>query len=373
VLVADRIAQAVRVQDVVARLGSDEFVVLCPSASDLDAIMAVASRIIDALGGPFMITGNEVCIGASIGVSVSTGEETPIELLRFADTAMYRAKADGSSRVEVFDTRMQLHAARRLDMESSLRHAAVRGEMIAYYQPIVDLYHEKDSNLEALIRWDRPGVGLIRPDTFIPVAEEAGIIVELGRWMLRRATNDCAHWQGVAPGVGVSVNVSVRQFESGDLVQDVQDALALSGLTPELLTLEITESVMLEHSDRNARIMLRIRELGVHMALDDFGSGYSSLTYLRLLPIDSIKIDRSFLQSFGSPSRDHAMLSAIVNLGSAHDLVVVAEGVDSREKVDAVQAAGCHFGQGFLFARPMPLRETLEYLGLGQRSTLGVD
>jgi len=368
VCVADRIAHAVRSKDVVARLGSDEFVVLCPSASDLDAIKAVALRIVEALTGAFLISGDEVFIGASIGISVSTGEESPIELLRFADTAMYRAKADASSQVEVFDSRMQLHAARRLNMESALRHASARGEMLAYYQPIVDLYSEEVSYLEALLRWDRPGIGIVRPDNFIPVAEDSGIILELGAWMLRRATADCAHWQSIAPGVGVAVNVSVRQFESGDLVHEVQDALARSGLAPELLTVEITESVMLEHSNHNATIMRRVRDLGVHMSLDDFGSGYSSLTYLRLLPIDSIKIDRSFLQSLGSASRDHAMLSAIVNLGTAHDLVVVAEGVDSREKVDAVQAAGCHFGQGFLFSRPLPLRETLTYLDLEHSS-----
>ncbi len=160
------------------------------------------------------------------------------------------------------------------------------------------------------------------------------------------------------------MNVSVRQFESGDLVRTMQDALTDSGLAPELLILEITESVMLDHTDRNATIMLRIRDLGVHISLDDFGSGYSSLTYLRLLPIDSIKIDRSFLQSLGSATRDHEMLSAIVNLGSAHDLAVVAEGVDSDAKLEAVRAAGCRYGQGFLFSTPLPLQETLAFLGV---------
>jgi diguanylate cyclase (GGDEF)-like protein len=360
--VANRIAGVIRAQDVVARLGSDEFVVLCPSASDLDAIKSVAQRIVDALTGAFVIFDNEVFVGASIGISVSTGTETPIELLRFADTAMYRAKENRNSRVEVFDTRMQRNAARRLDVESALRQATGRDELRAYYQPIVSLQTGRVSNLEALIRWDRRGVGLIRPDNFIPIAEEAGIILEIGAWMMRTATVDCARWQQVAPGIGVSVNVSVRQFESGDLVSVVQSALANSGLDPTLLTLEITESVMLDHSDRNAAIMRRIRDLGMHISLDDFGSGYSSLTYLRLLPIDSIKIDRSFLQSLGSAVRDMAMLSAIVNLGTAHDLAVVAEGIDTEAKLSAVRAVGCTFGQGFLFAKPMPLAATLEYL-----------
>jgi EAL domain-containing protein (putative c-di-GMP-specific phosphodiesterase class I) len=234
--------------------------------------------------------------------------------------------------------------------------------LLAYYQPIMDLQSGAVANLEALIRWDRPGVGLIRPDNFIPVAEEAGIIKEIGAWMLRTATLDCVRWQRIAPGVGVSVNVSVRQFEAGDLVQHVQAALAESGLPPGLLTLEITESVMLEHSDRNAAIMRRIRDLGMHISLDDFGSGYSSLTYLRLLPIDSIKIDRSFLQSLRSEPRDEAMLRGIVNLGAAHDLSIVAEGIDTDAKLSAVKAVGCHYGQGFLFAKPMPFDEAVAYL-----------
>jgi diguanylate cyclase (GGDEF)-like protein/PAS domain S-box-containing protein len=364
VLVADRIAAAVRVQDVVARLGSDEFVVLCPSASDLDAIRAVALRILDALAAPFAIAGNEVVVGASIGVSAGSGSETPLDLLRFADTAMYRAKAHGNTPIKVFDARMQLHAARRLDLESALRQATARGELFAYYQPIVDLQIGQVAHFEALIRWDRPGVGLVRPDAFIPVAEETGIIMEIGLWVLCCAAADCARWQSVAPGVGISVNVSVRQFESGDLVSSVQDALRRTGLAPELLTLEITESVMLDHTDRNAAIMRRIRDLGVHISLDDFGSGFSSLTYLRLLPIDSLKIDRLFLQSFGSTWRDDAMLRAIVNLGTTYDLVVVAEGIDTEAKLAAVRAVGCRYGQGFLFSKPMPIGEALAYLEL---------
>jgi diguanylate cyclase (GGDEF)-like protein/PAS domain S-box-containing protein len=373
VLVADRIAGAIRVEDVVARLGSDEFVVLCPSASDLDAIKAVADRILDALGGAFDIAGNEVFVGASIGVSVTTGSETSIELLRSADTAMYRAKEHGNTRVEVFDARMEQHAARRLDLESALRQATGREELLAYYQPVVDLRSWQVSYVEALIRWDRPGSGLISPDDFIAVAEESGIIMEIGAWMLRRATSDCAQWQGIAPGVGVSVNVSVRQFEAGDLVRTVREALAESGLATELLTLEITESVMLDESEHNASIMRQIRDLGVHLSLDDFGSGYSSLTYLRLLPIDSIKIDRSFLQSLGSGTRDDAMLSAIVNLGAAHDLVVVAEGIDTEAKLTAVCAVGCHLGQGYLFSKPIPLAQTLDYLSREQTTGTRVD
>jgi diguanylate cyclase (GGDEF)-like protein/PAS domain S-box-containing protein len=366
VLVAERIAGAIRSGDVVARLGSDEFAVLCPSADDLDAIKTVAVRIVDAIGGSFIIAENEVFIGASIGVSVSTGQETPLELLRFADTAMYRAKARGNPGVEVFDSGMENNAARRLGLESALRQATRRGELVMYYQPIVDLDDGRTTYLEALVRWDRPGVGLVLPDMFIPVAEETGIIMDIGPWVLRRAVDDCRLWQETAPGVGVSVNVSVRQVESGVLVDAVRAALLESDLDPDLLTIEITESVMLEHSDRNAGIMRRIRDLGVHMSLDDFGTGYSSLTYLRRLPIDSIKIDRSFLQSLGSALRDDAMLHAIVELGAAHDLVVVAEGIDTDAKLALVRSVGCHRGQGFLFSKPMPFAQAVAYLGLDQ-------
>ncbi len=369
VRVADRIAGAVRENDVVARLGNDEFVVLCPSASDLDAIEVVATRILDALAAPFVVADNEIVVGASIGVSVGTGCETPIELLRYADTAMYRAKEEGNTPIEVFDARMQQFAARRLDLESALRQATGRGELLAYYQPIVALGSGRVAHFEALIRWDRPGVGLVRPEDFIPVAEEAGIIMEIGPWVLRRAASDCVRWQSVAAGVGVSVNVSVRQFEGGDLVRTVQSALTESALAPELLTLEITESVMLDHTERNATIMSRIRELGVHISLDDFGSGFSSLTYLRLLPIDSLKIDGSFLRSLGSALRDAAMLRAIVNLGTTYDLAVVAEGVDTEAKLAAVRAAGCRYGQGFLFSKPLPYPEAIAFLAVEQSLT----
>ncbi len=214
---------------------------------------------------------------------------------------------------------------------------------------------------------------MVPPDNFIAVAEESGIIMEIGPWVLRRAVADCLQWQQVAPGIGVSVNVSVRQFESGDLVQTVYTALTESGLPADLLILEITESVMLEHTDRNAAIMRRIRDLGVHISLDDFGSGYSSLTYLRRLPIDSIKIDRSFLQSLGSAARDDAILSAIVKLGSANDLDVIAEGIDTDSKLAAVRAVGCHYGQGFLFSKAMGIEDTLIYLIGKHPATTPVD
>ena len=365
VLVAHRIANAIRVGDVVARLGSDEFVVLCPSADDLDAIKAVALRIVEALGGSFVIAGNEVFIGASIGVSVSTGKETPLELLRFADTAMYRAKARGNPGVEVFDAAMENNAARRFGLESALRQATRRGELVVHYQPIVDLDDGRIGSFEALVRWDRPGVGLTMPDHFIAVAEETGIIMDIGQWVLHRAVADCRRWQDVAPGVGVSVNVSVRQFDSGDLVGTVQAALLASKLPAGLLTLEITESVMLEHTDRNAAIMSRIRGLGVHISLDDFGSGYSSLTYLRRLPIDSIKIDRSFLQSLGSASRDATLQRDRRARGRTRSRRG-SRGNRHRRQARARELGGLPLRPGLLVLEPMPFAQAVTYLGVDQ-------
>jgi len=361
---ARRISATCRKRDLVARIGADEFVVLCEEADSLEAISALAARIGQALETPLDIDGAEMFVSASIGVAEWHPGETALDLLRFADTAMYRAKARGRSQLELFDERMREEVAARLDFESALRQGIGRDELETHYQPIVALDTRKIAHFEALVRWNRPGIGLVSPNDFIPAAEAAGLVVPIGEWVLAQATRDCAGWQEVAPGVGVSVNVSVRQFDAGDLVRVVQDALARSGLAPDLLILEITETVLLEQTERNAAIMTRIRELGVHIALDDFGSGYSSLTYLRRLPIDSLKIDRSFLQSLDSDPRDLALLRAIGELGIMYGLDVIAEGIETEEKLAAVRAVGCGYGQGYLFARPAPLGDAIAILAI---------
>jgi diguanylate cyclase (GGDEF)-like protein/PAS domain S-box-containing protein len=369
--VANRIAAVVRSGDVVARLGSDEFAVLCPDAVELSAVTAAAERIVEALQQPFIIAGTEVYIGASTGVSTWNGERSSLDLLRCADVAMHRAKDGAISHVELFDDEMQREVEHRLEVESALRRAIERDEFVVHYQPVVDLDSGQVRLLEALVRWDRPGHGIVAPDKFIGVAEDCGLIIDLGAHVLRRAITDCAGWQKVASGVGVSVNVSARQFDVTQLDEHVFDALEASGLTPELLTLEITESVMLHHTERNVAMMQRFRSAGIHLTLDDFGTGYSSLTHVRRLPIDGIKIDRSFLESL-SPDRDTALLQSMVDLGRSQELTVIAEGIDSHDKLTAVRAAGCGLGQGFLFTKPLPLDDIVTLVSV-ERAMSGAD
>ncbi len=359
-LVAYRLRTAVREEDTVARLGGDEFVVLCDGLDDIDALTDHALRIADALRTPFQVGDNDVFVTASIGISVwNGGAETALELLRYADTAMYRAKDHGRDRFEVFDERMQALVSARLDVESALRYALERNELCAFYQPIVALATGRPTHLEALARWNRPNRPVVNPNDFIHIAEDTGLIVPIGEWMLRQATADCAGWQEIAPGVGVSVNVSGRQFEAGDFTAIVGSALEDSGLAPSLLTLEITESVLLDDAERTLGALQDLRALGIRIALDDFGTGYSSLTYLHRLPIDELKIDQSFVRGLEARVTENTLLQMIVHLGRAFHLQVVAEGVDSELKLRVLQQLGCHFGQGFLFARPAPLGNVL--------------
>jgi EAL domain-containing protein (putative c-di-GMP-specific phosphodiesterase class I) len=282
------------------------------------------------------------------------GAETPIDLLRNADTAMYRAKDTGRNRFEIFDEAMQAWAAARLDYESALRRAIERNELRVHYQPIVDLQTGTIVAAEALVRWDRGELGLVAPGEFIALAEETGLIVPIGAWVLERACQDCAAWQSIAPGVTVSVNLSPRQLAAPDLMSTVREAIERAGLDPMLVRLEITESVLMDDAPRNLDTLHALTDSGVRLALDDFGTGYSSLTYLRRFPIDTLKIDQSFVRSLGDAG-DTTIVRAIVDLAHALGLTVVAEGIDTETKLSALQAMGCEIGQGYLFARPEPI------------------
>ncbi|MGZ4797931.1 MAG: bifunctional diguanylate cyclase/phosphodiesterase [Acidimicrobiia bacterium] len=362
VMVADRISEAVRARDVVARVSGDHFVVLCEQVDSEVTLVGLAERIHEALRPPFALSaGREVFTTASIGAVVRHGAEPARDLLRYAHTAMHRSKRQGPSGIRVFSRDMSTSTTSRLEAETALRRAIDRNELEAYYQPIVDLDTGAIEYFEALVRWNRPGVGLVQPDQFVPVAEETSLIVDIGTWMLREAVGACARWQATAPGVGVSVNVSAHQFRTGDLIALVRATLAEAGLAPELVTLEITESVMLEHTDWNLAILERMRDLGVRLALDDFGTGYSALTHLRRLPIDAIKVDRSFLQRIET-EEDLPTIRAIVELAHAHDIGVVAEGIETDATRALVRSAGATMGQGFLFARPAPLADALALL-----------
>jgi len=368
VQVAERLRAGAGDANTVARLGGDEFVVLCDEARDIDDISDRAGRLDEVLRSPFVLGEEEVMLTASIGIAVWNGGNEPAdELVRHADAAMYRAKDRGRGRIELFDQRMQTFVSARLDLESALRRAIDRDELVSYYQPIVAFASGRPTHLEALVRWQRPDVQLVPPDEFIGIAEETGLIHPIGEWMLHRAAHDCALWQDVAPGVGVSVNVSPRQFDSPTVVEAVASVLRETGLAPELLGLEITESVLVDDAEETVELLDQLKALGVRIALDDFGTGYSSLTYLQQLPIDELKIDRSFVAVLEDEASDLTLLQMMVQLGRAFDLKVVAEGIDTDRKLRRIQRLGCHFGQGYLFARPAPFdqvmqrfRETLE-------------
>jgi diguanylate cyclase (GGDEF)-like protein/PAS domain S-box-containing protein len=358
--VAHRLTEAAGEGNTVARLSGDMFLVLCAEARSIDEISDRALALEMVLQAPFELDADELMLTASIGIAVWTGGDDRAEaLIRNADAAMHRAKERGRGRIELFDEYMRTAVSARLDLESALRRAIERDELVAHYQPIVAFGSGRPTHFEALVRWKRPDVPLVPPDQFIGIAEETGLIHPIGEWMLQRAARDCARWQEFAPGVGVSVNVSPRQFDGPSVVAAVTTALRDSGLAPALLALEITESVLVDDADETVALLEELKALGVRVALDDFGTGYSSLTYLNRLPIDELKIDRSFVAVLEDETSDLVLLQTMIRLGRAFDLRVVAEGIDTDRKLRRIRRLGCHYGQGYLFARPAPFDQVM--------------
>ena len=338
----------------IARLGGDEFTILLESIRHAADASAVAERIHRELAAPFHIAGHEVFASASVGIVTSVhGYDSPEAVLRDADTAMYRAKALGKARSELFDTGMRQRALVRLQLETDLRHAIDRGEFQLHYQPIVELASGRLDGFEGLLRWQHADRGLILPTDFIPTAEETGLIVPIGIWVLREACRQMASWQAefrpTLP-LTVSVNLSGKQFMQRDLVEQIEVALRESGLSPAQLKLEITETTIIENIDSVATKMLRLKAIGVQLALDDFGTGYSSLSYLHRLPIDSLKIDKSFIQAVMQDSGE--IVSAIIGLAHTLRLDVIAEGVETPRQRARLAGLGCEFAQGYLFSGP---------------------
>ena len=369
--VADRVAGVIRNGDIVARISADHFVVLCEQVDADGVLVDLASRIHEVLRAPFALaSGHEVFLTASIGAARWDGAEAPRDLVRFAQTAMQQAKRTGPSGVRMFSGDMAVVSASRLEAETALRRALDRNELVPYYQPIVNLATGVILGVEALARWEHPTRGLVPPSEFIDLAEQTGLIVPLGEWMLRAALRDCASWQPGAPGVGVSINVSAHQFRTGNLVAVVASILAELELAPELVTLEITESLMLEHSSWNLAILEELRALGALLALDDFGTGYSALTHLRKLPLTTIKMDRSFIDGIDTADCK-ATVRAIVELARVQGIGVVAEGIETEAARELVQSAGCDRGQGYLFGRPQPLHEVLPTIRLHAMNRAG--
>jgi diguanylate cyclase (GGDEF)-like protein/PAS domain S-box-containing protein len=366
VALSRRLRDVLRPGDTLARFGGDEFAVLCEDVPEADVI-GIAERMTDALAEPFTVGGREVFVSMSVGIAVARDpDQRPAALLRDADAAMYLAKDRGRARFEVFDEAMRDESTERLLLENALRRAPERGELRALYQPIVRLVDGTMVAAEALVRWVHPERGLLEASQFVPLAEETGIIVPVGGWVLEEACRQAATWPGNGDAPAVSVNLSARQLSRPDLVDLVAHALRESGLNPDRLWLEITESVLMEDADTAVAALERLRALGAHLSVDDFGTGYSSLAYLRRFPVDSLKVDRSFVAGLGQDPEDSAIVEAVVSMAHSLHLSVVAEGVETLEQLTRLRELGCELAQGFYFAAPVP-SSALDPLGVRSR------
>jgi diguanylate cyclase (GGDEF)-like protein len=354
-MVAGRLSTVVRESDTAARLAGDEFVVLL-EGSTLDAgPELVAERVLDVLREPYNLIdeiGRELTIGASIGVAYGQRESAEM-LLDDADIALRAAKENGRNGFVLYESGMQTAAHDRVTLEMDLADALQRDELRLLYQPTVDLRTERPTGVEALLRWHHPERGLVGPDVFIPIAETSGLIVEIGRWVLGQACRQVAGWHEQGFPVSIAVNVSGRQLDHDRLIGDVRDALRDAELDPSWLTLEITETTLMRDPEATARRLAALKDLGVRIAIDDFGTGYSSLAYLRQFPVDTLKIDRSFVQSLGSSEESAALIHTLIELGRALALETIGEGIEDRVQLEHLQSAHCDSGQGYLFARPL--------------------
>lgn len=359
--VANLIRSTIRPTDMVARLAGDEFGILLEDIRDVSSTLHVVTRILQKLQLPFVLHEHEVFSTISFGIVVS-GEEylQPDAMLRDANLAMVGAKEQGGGAYMVFNRGMHDQAVRRMELEMDLRHALERGEFQAYYQPIVNLEHGTLAGFEALVRWNHPTKGLISPLEFIPVTEETGLIIPLGRWMLHEACRQLKHWQSTLPNTAeltVSVNLSGKQLQHSNLLDDVRDALSHSDLSPRALKLEITESAMMQDTERAICLLEQLQAMGIRILLDDFGTGYSSLAYLHRLPIDTLKVDRSFVRHLHENKTDRHFVETIVHLAHRLQQDVICEGVELQEQADILAAMGVGYIQGFLYSRPVAANE----------------
>src|SRR5918995_1709506 len=355
VALGKRLQEVIRPGDTVARFGGDEFTILCESIADEAHALAIAERVAQVATAPFPLNDAEVFVTMSIGIALASGSRSrPESLVENADAAMYRAKARGGNRREVFDQAMRARAKRRLAMHSSLHRAVERNEFRVLYQPIHCLGSGRPVGAEALVRWEHPDRGLIGPGEFIALAEETGLIMSIGTHVLREACRQARSWQAENRRLAIKVNLSARQFVHPNLAGVVADILAETGIDPALVYLEITETVLMEDVESTSGALTELKSLGVSLTVDDFGTGYSSLAYLKRFPVDELKIDRDFVAGLLSDQEDQAIVTAIINLAHTLGVVAVAEGVESAEQVQRLRELGCDFGQGFHFGRPLP-------------------
>ena len=358
--VADRLRSTVRPTDTVARIGGDEFVILQTGIREAGNTQALARRIVDLISRTYMVDGHLLTIGASVGVAIAPMDgETADKLLKNADLALYRAKLDGRGTYRFFEPEMDARMQARRRLELDMRQALARREFQLHYQPQLQLDGDKLIGCEALIRWKHPERGLVSPLDFIPLAEEIGLIVPIGEWVIRQACRDATTWPA---GMSVAVNVSPAQFKSDRLVETIISALASSGLSARRLEVEITEGVLLQESEKTLQTLHRLRELGVRVSMDDFGTGYSSLSYLRSFPFDKIKIDRSFVKDLASKPDGDAIIRAIAGLGKSLGMTTVAEGVETPEQMQRIRDEGCTDVQGYLISKPIPADDLLQFL-----------
>lgn len=348
--------ECMRPMDTVARLGGDEFAILLDGLESVADAILVAERIQQALTRPFMLNGHEVFVTTSIGITLSnTGYADPENVLRDADTAMYRAKESGKARFEVFDSSMHSHAVALLQLENDLRRAIERREFRVYYQPIIDLETDEVSGFESLIRWYHPERGLVPPDEFIGIAEETGLIVDIGIGVLRESCRQLREWQSTLglKSLSVAVNLSAKQFAQPDLVKQVKEILQETGLNAQYLKLEITETVVMENAEVARNMLSQLCALGVQLSIDDFGTGYSSLSYLHRFPVKTLKIDRSFIGRMGADGENCEVVKTINTLANNLGMSVVAEGIETETQLSQLKAMGCGYGQGYIFSRPL--------------------
>ena len=366
VSIARRLEECLRPSDTVARLGGDEFAILLDGLEDYNDAIQVAERAQKQLMSMFNLCWNEVYTSASIGITLSTiGYEHPESILRDADTAMYHAKEKGKARHEIFDAVMHARAVTRLQLENDLRRAAERQEFLVYYQPIMSLETNRLAGFEALVRWQHPTQGFVSPADFISIAEETGLIVELGRWVLEESCRQMRQWQMEIPNqmpLTVSVNLSGKQFTQTDLIEQVKGILNDTGLDPRFLKLEITESVVMENAEIAKSMLTQLRAIGVKLSIDDFGTGYSSLSYLHRFPINTLKIDRSFISSMSAGDENMEIVRTIMTLANNLGMDVVAEGVETEKQLAQLKEIKCEFGQGYLFSKPIPAEAATELL-----------
>ncbi|MHB8682220.1 MAG: putative bifunctional diguanylate cyclase/phosphodiesterase [Acidimicrobiales bacterium] len=358
VVVAGRLVTAGGAPEVVARLGGDEFLVLFDGPQSERQALQFSERVLDALAEPIQVGRGEVFISASIGMATTgAGVTEPTPLLSNADAAMYQAKRGGGRRIEVFGEALRVHVIDRMNTEHSLHRALERRELRLYYQPVVELAGTDLVSSEALLRWEHPDQGLVGPDRFVPVAEESGLIIPIGAWVLREACDQLRAWQGAGwrgPLGGIEVNLSARQVEHPKIVETVEHILSDTGVSPDRLTLEITESALMQDARSALGVLRALKDLGVTLAIDDFGTGYSSLGYLQRFPLDVLKIDKGFVDGLGTDPGGAEIVSAVIGLAHALGLQVIAEGVENELQLEELRRLGCDYAQGFLFSRPVP-------------------